>query len=109
MKVDLKGLSPIPALFEEVTGRRPNLSTCWRWSTKGARGIRLETIIVGGKRLTTREMVEAFIKATTESRNASYPITTVVAPTKAREKQMAKAVADLDALLNKKKRTKSRV
>jgi len=69
MHCELKGLLPIPTAFEQVTGHRPNLSTGWRWSTKGCRGIRLETVIVGGKRLTTIEMVKAFIKATTDARN----------------------------------------
>ena len=90
-----------------VTGRRPNLSTSWRWSTKGCRGIRLETVIVGGKRLTTLEMVRAFIRATTDARNATYE-TQFVAPTSQRQKQIEKASADLRAKLNT-KRTKSRV
>ena len=98
----------IVTAVERVTGTRPNLSTTWRWTTKGTRGIRLETVILGGKRLTTIAMVEAFIKATTEARNASYPITASVAPTKAREKQMTKASSDLHALLSKPNRTKSR-
>jgi hypothetical protein len=89
-----------------VTGRRPNLSTSWRWSTKGARGIRLETVIVGGKRLTTVEMVRAFIRASTDARNATYE-TPYVAPTSQRQKQIEKASADLRAKLSK-KRTKSR-
>lgn len=105
---DLKNLLPIPIAVERVTGTRLNLSTTWRWSTKGVKGIRLETVIIGGRRLTSVEMVEAFIAATTEARNASYPITASVAPTKSREKQMAKASADLHAKLHKQKRTKAR-
>ena len=93
--------------IERVTGRRPNLSTSWRWSTRGVNGFRLETVILGGKRMTTVEMVEAFIRATTEARDASYPTTATVAPTKAREKQIAKASADLHSKLNK-KRTKAK-
>jgi hypothetical protein len=98
-------LIEIPVAVEHVTGRRPNLSTGWRWSTKGCRGIRLETVIVGGKRLTTVEMVRAFIRATTDARNATYE-TQYVAPTSQRQKQIEKASADLRAKLNK--RTKSR-
>lgn len=89
-----------------VTGRRPNLSTSWRWSTKGCRGIRLETVIVGGKRLTTIEMVRAFVRATTDARNATYE-TQFVAPTSQRQKQMEKASEMLRDKLSK-KRTKAR-
>ena len=106
MKVDLKGLSPISSAIEQVTGRRPNLSTCWRWSTKGIQNIRLETVVLGGKRMTTIAMVEAFIRSTTDARNASYK-TQYIAPTKAREKQIEKASADLSAKLSK-KRTKAK-
>ena len=88
--------------FEQVAGRRPNLSTTWRWSTKGCKGIRLETVVFGGKRLTTVAMVEAFLSATTQARNAMYE-TQVVAPSKSREKQIAKASLDLRAKLNKKR------
>jgi hypothetical protein len=89
-----------------VTGRRPNLSTSWRWSTKGCRGIRLETVIVGGKRLTTVEMVRAFIRASTDARNATYE-TQFVAPTSQRQKQIDKASEMLRDKLSK-KRSKSR-
>lgn len=90
--------------IEHVTGRRPNLSTVWRWSVHGCGGIRLETVVLGGKRLTTIEMVEAFVKATTDARNGA-PQAPVVAPTKAREKQIAKASAALSAKVQKLKRT----
>lgn len=92
--------------IHSVTGRRFNLSTGWRWSTKGCRGIRLETVIVGGKRLTTVEMVEAFIKATTDARNSTYE-TQHVATTSARERQIAKASAELRAKLSKRSKVKT--
>ncbi|HBE67300.1 MAG TPA: hypothetical protein DDW52_04045 [Planctomycetaceae bacterium] len=51
----------IPSAFEAVTGRRPHPSTCWRWATKGCKGTRLQTFMVGGRRLTTVEAVREFI------------------------------------------------
>lgn len=92
--------------IDQVTGRRPNLSTAWRWSTTGIEGIRLETVVLGGKRLCTVEMVEAFIAATTAAKNATYQ-TQYVAPTKSREKQIAKATADLQARFDKRKKQKA--
>ena len=34
---------------------RPNASTVWRWHARGLHGIRLETIVLGGRRMTSRE------------------------------------------------------
>lgn len=48
---------------------KPHKSTVWRWVLKGVRGIRLETIVVGGKRYTTIEAIERFIAATTAKAN----------------------------------------
>ena len=32
---------------------RPNVATLWRWRTAGCRGVKLETVLVGGKRYTS--------------------------------------------------------
>ncbi len=66
----------IPALFEQLTGQRPNPSTIWRWSVKGSQGVRLQTWMIGGRRLTTREAVEEFIAARTELSTPSDPAVT---------------------------------
>jgi hypothetical protein len=42
---------------------RPNTSTVWRWQQRGVRGIKLESVLVGGKRMTSREAVDRFIAA----------------------------------------------
>ena len=42
---------------------RPQVATLWRWATRGVRGVRLETCIVGGRRMTTPAMIEAFLRA----------------------------------------------
>jgi hypothetical protein len=51
-----------------VTPGRPHLSTLWRWATSGFRGQRLETVTVGGKRLTSKEAVMRFADATNRAR-----------------------------------------
>jgi len=40
---------------------RPNVSTLWRWATKGVRGQKLFTTIVGGRRMVTLESLERFL------------------------------------------------
>ena len=43
----------------------PNVSTLWRWRTAGVRGVKLETILCGGRRMTSREALARFFAATT--------------------------------------------
>ena len=44
-------------------GSRPSYSTFWRWWNRGIRGVRLETVLVGGKRFTTAEAMQRFADA----------------------------------------------
>lgn len=48
---------------------RPHLSSVWRWSLNGVRGIKLETFVVGCQRFTTKEAIARFISATTARAN----------------------------------------
>lgn len=48
--------------------RRPSHATWWRWYARGLSGIRLETLVVGGRRYTSRAAVERFAAATTGHR-----------------------------------------
>jgi hypothetical protein len=50
---------------------RPNASSVWRWYTKGVRGVRLETIKCGAKRLTSTEAIARFIAASTAAADGS--------------------------------------
>lgn len=62
---------------QKATGRRPHLSTCMRWCSKGSGGIRLECTVLGGRRLTSPESVLRYMAAVTEKRDGKYePITT---------------------------------
>jgi hypothetical protein len=42
---------------------RPNVATLWRWRTSGCRGHRLETLLFGGRRYTSREAIARFLSA----------------------------------------------
>ena len=39
------------AYLGRITGQKPHVSTLWRWCLKGCKGVRLESICLGGKRL----------------------------------------------------------
>ena len=40
----------------------PHVATVWRWTTKGVRGQRLITTIVGGRRMVTLAAIEEFLQ-----------------------------------------------
>jgi hypothetical protein len=46
---------------------RPHALTVWRWMTKGCRGYRLNSIMVGNKRLTSRDSIACFTKQITDA------------------------------------------
>jgi hypothetical protein len=45
--------------------KRPNPATLWRWRTKGVRGVKLETVLIGGRRYVSRAALRQFIDAVT--------------------------------------------
>lgn len=51
----------------------PHVSTLIRWWQRGVRGVRLETILVGGRRYTSIEAVQRFITRLSESPASHYP------------------------------------
>src|SRR5436853_7301545 len=55
------------------SGKGLHVSTLWRWSLRGIRGIRLETVMVGGIRYTSREALERFVGRTTAAAAGTTP------------------------------------
>jgi hypothetical protein len=51
-------------------GRKTHVSTLFRWTTAGCRGIVLETLQVGGTRCTSKEALQRFFERLSESRQA---------------------------------------
>lgn len=63
----------------------PGVSTLWRWVSKGARGVTLESVLIGGKRYTSAEALDRFFAATTAAANGeAAPVRTT--------RQRAKAI-----------------
>jgi len=66
----------------KLTGKKPHVSTLWRWCLKGCKGVRLESICIGGKRFVTATAIERFVEASTVSRSVRQePPCTPAAPT----------------------------
>jgi Protein of unknown function (DUF1580) len=53
-------LLPLVDAVEAATGQRPHLSTVLRWCQRGCHGVRLESRVLGAKRLTSPEAVLRF-------------------------------------------------
>jgi hypothetical protein len=57
--------SKLPCFAYRRSGKRINVSTLWRWATAGVRGVKLETIMAGGSRVTSLEAIERFFEVLT--------------------------------------------
>lgn len=66
-------LLPVPTAVEKAIGYRPHPTTCTRWTRTGVRGVKLETVMVGGRPRTTEAAVIAFVDAQTA--NGAAPST----------------------------------
>lgn len=75
------------------TPGRPAISTVWRWNTHGVRGVKLETVLIGGLRYTSREALQRFVEATTAAAD-SQPIPTRTA--RQRQKAIEAAERELE-------------
>jgi len=74
---------------------RPNVATLWRWRTAGVRGVRLETYLSGGRRMTTLESLQRFQDRVTAAADGapvqSRTPTQRKAAIEAADKELAKA------------------
>lgn len=56
--------------------RRLSLATLHRWRLNGVRGVKLETVLIGGLRYTSREAIVRFIAAQNADDAPSAPVIT---------------------------------
>jgi hypothetical protein len=70
----------------KLTGQKPHSSTLWRWCLKGCKGVRLESILIGGKRFVTAASLDRFVENLTTARDgqAEQPTAPVIQPVPAR-------------------------
>ena len=73
---------------------RASYPTLWRHYKKGVRGVKLETVDVGGRPYSSKEAVHRFFKATTAIRDGN---SVNCAPSRQRQAAIAKAEAELEA------------
>lgn len=60
---------------QEFPGRSPAPATLNRWRLRGVRGVKLETLLIGGQRFTSREAIQRFIEAQNQPQAAEPSMT----------------------------------
>ena len=92
---------PLVHAFEKVTGQRPHVITMLRWCSTGLvvcdHRVRLESKKIGGKRMTTLTMVQAFIEATNSNEKRIEPV--AKRSSSRRERDHKRASEKLDQML----------
>jgi len=61
-------------------GKRPHLSCIYRWTVSGCRGIKLESIQIGGTRCTSREALGRFFERLSQAAGCESGPTNVRTP-----------------------------
>jgi len=77
---------------ERRRGVRPNVATVYRWMLAGVKGIRLESIMVGGTRCTSVQALQRFFDALTAAADAAHSAAITPPPaSKSRQKAIEAA------------------
>lgn len=76
------------------TARRPCYSTWWRWWRRGVKGVKLRTLVIGGRRYTTPRFLRDWIASLSHLQSAEAP-----APRSPgqREREIRRAERELEA------------
>lgn len=69
-------------------------ATMARWIQKGVRGVKLETLLIGGRRVTSREAISRFIAAQNADDAPAVPVITA----SQRKRQSEAARAELERM-----------
>ena len=74
--IDLREETPIGlTAIKRPGGGRINAATAFRWVQRGIRGVKLESLLIGGQRYTTEEALQRFfVAATAAAGGLSQPV-----------------------------------
>lgn len=83
---------------ERRGGKRIHRATFFRWARNGIRGVRLETIRVGGSLCTSAEALARFFARLSDESPGQGTPARVAPPPRERSRQIARTDRELDAL-----------
>jgi hypothetical protein len=85
-------------------GKKVSIDTLWRWCMRGLRnGVRLRSVLIGGRRYTTKQWVMEFIDAMTEGAEPGPASSVPVRTPNQRQTASERAAEELKALWNEKR------
>lgn len=99
--IERENLLGLVDAVEHATGRRVHLATALRWASRGSAGVRLESVFVGGRRLTSAEAVTRFVAQCTAARGGA--VATVTPPAQA-DRQAERSAEKLREMLEPKRK-----
>ena len=70
INVNRERLLTVSAAAKSLPERR-HIATVWRWLHAGCRGVKLESVLIGGRRYTSKEAIQRFIASTSEPEGAA--------------------------------------
>lgn len=74
---------------------RPSTATVWRWALRGVKGVKLESIVIGGRRYTSTAAIDRFITRLSEPEGRNGGVTTSVARSEKKAMAAKKAASAL--------------
>ncbi len=95
---EILSLSEACAALPQIEGKRPHISTLWRWCNRGIRGVRLEHVRLGHRMCTSREALNRFLNALTADSERSA-VSTPGRPVRSPEPQRLRAIAEAESAL----------
>ena len=88
-------LADVPRLLPAVGGKKPNISTIWRWALKGIGGTKLEAVRIGRCWYTTESAIQAFGRTLAAQSIERLDRPKVSAPTEPRTRSEARRAKDI--------------
>ena len=95
--IESEDLLSLPQAAAEIKPRRKHVSTLHRWRLKGVRGIKLETVMVGGHRCTSAQAIERFHQRVTAAADGQ-PFESRSSTPRQRKAEVDQAERDLDQM-----------
>lgn len=92
--IESEDLLSLPQAAAEIKPRRKHVSTLHRWRLKGVRGIKLETVMVGGHRCTSAQAIDRFHHRVTAAADGE-PVESPSKTSRQRKNDIARAEQDL--------------
>lgn len=87
-------LTEVPKILPKRKGKAVHLSACYRWMRSGLSGVRLETVLVGGQRFTSKEALNRFWHRVTAVRDGVPSEKAIIATPKPNAKQAARELKE---------------